>query len=382
MTKSLPIHIPFNKPFLTGRELNYIADAHADGKLSGDGKFTNKCQSWIELQTKTQKALLTHSCTGALEMCALLINIQLNDEIIMPSFTFVSTANAFVLRGAIPVFVDIRGDTGNIDENLIEAAVTPRTKAIVVVHYAGISCEMDSIISIAKRYNLVVIEDAAQGVMSFYKGRALGSIGQLGTYSFHETKNVISGEGGALLINNPQWIESAEIIREKGTDRSKFFKNIVDKYTWQSVGSSFLPGEVTAAFLYAQLQDAKNITAERLYIWNKYYSSLEKLEHKGVLRRPIVPIDCQHNGHIFYIIVESESIRNALLDKFKSAGIGAIFHYIPLHDSPAGLKFGRTCGDLSKTKQFSSCLIRLPVWVGLTDDELGKIVKLLTDFLS
>jgi dTDP-4-amino-4,6-dideoxygalactose transaminase len=367
---------------MTGNELVNIAEAHFTGQLSGDGSFTSKCHDWIEQQTRTQKALMTHSCTAALEMCALLVDVQAGDEVIMPSFTFVSTANAFVLRGAVPVFVDIRSDTGNIDETLIEAAITPRTKAIVVVHYAGVGCNMDSIMSIAERHNLPVIEDAAQGIMSFYKGKALGSIGQLGAFSFHETKNVISGEGGALLINDPRRIKSAEIIREKGTDRSQFMRGAVDKYTWQSVGSSFLPGELIAAFLYAQLEQAKDITEKRLRIWNIYYTALESLEWKGVLRRPIIPYDCQHNGHIFYILVDNESVRNTLLDKFRSAGVGAIFHYIPLHDSPAGLKFGRACGDLSKTKQFAGSLIRLPMWVGLPDSELAEVVKVISDFFS
>lgn len=376
------INIPFNKPFITGREFSNITEAYLSGQLSGDGPFTSKCHIWIEKQTGTQKALLTHSCTAALEMCALLLNLKVGDEVIMPSFTFVSTANAFVLRGATPVFVDIRFDTGNIDENLIEEAITKQTKAIVVVHYAGVSCDMDKIMSIAQRYNLPVIEDAAQGVMSFYKGRALGSIGQLGAYSFHETKNLISGEGGALLVNDPLWIQSAEIIREKGTDRSQFFKGEVDKYTWQSVGSSFLPGELIAAFLNAQLEHAKEITEKRLLIWNLYYAGLEFLEKKGILRRPIVPTYCEHNGHIFYILVDTEAVRNELLNNFREAGVGAIFHYIPLHDSPAGHKFGRSSGELEKTKQFSSQLIRLPMWVGLPDSDVAKIVTIVEDFFG
>ncbi len=367
---------------MTGKELFNIAQAHFAGRLSGDGPFTRECHVWIERQTGTHKALLTHSCTAALEMCALLLNLQPGDEVIMPSFTFVSTANAFVLRGAVPVFVDIRNDTGNIDETLIENSITPQTKAIVVVHYAGVGCDMDPIMNTAQRHNLPVIEDAAQGVMSFYKGRALGSIGQLGAFSFHETKNVISGEGGALLINDPQWAQSAEIIREKGTDRSRFLKGAVDKYTWQSVGSSFLPGELTAAFLHAQLEQATEITTKRLKIWNFYYAVLESLERKGVLRRPIVPVACQHNAHMFYILVENEQIRNALLERFKMAGIGAIFHYIPLHDSPAGFQFGRTYGNLTRTKYFASCLIRLPMWIGLTEQELAEVVDVMNDFFG
>ncbi len=367
---------------MTGKELFNIAQAHFAGRLSGDGPFTRDCHEWIEAQTGTHKALLTHSCTAALEMCALLLDLQPGDEVIMPSFTFVSTANAFVLRGATPVFVDIREDTGNIDESLIETAITPRTKAIVVVHYAGVACEMDSILATAHAHGLPVIEDAAQGIMSFYKGRALGAIGQLGTFSFHETKNVISGEGGALLVNDPAWIQTAEIIREKGTDRSRFLRGAVDKYTWQSVGSSFLPGELIAAFLYSQLEQATEITAKRLHIWNQYADALDMLERKGVLRRPVIPADCQHNAHMFYILVESELVRNALLEKFRFAGVGAIFHYIPLHDSPAGLQYGRTCGDMTRTKQFAGRLIRLPLWVGLSEHELAEVVKVMTDFFG
>ena len=377
-----PIRIPFNKPFMTGKELFNIAQAHFAGRLSGDGPFTHDCHAWIQAQTGTHKALLTHSCTAALEMCALLLDLQLGDEVIMPSFTFVSTANAFVLRGATPVFVDIREDTGNIDESLIEMAITPRTRAIVVVHYAGVACDMDSILATAHAHGLPVIEDAAQGVMSFYKGRALGALGLLGAFSFHETKNVISGEGGALLINDPAWIQTAELIREKGTDRSRFLRGAVDKYTWQSVGSSFLPGELIAAFLHAQLEHATEITAKRLNIWHQYAGALDVLERKGVLRCPVIPADCQHNAHMFYILVESELVRNALLEQFRAAGVGAIFHYIPLHDSPAGLQYGRTCGDLTRTKQFASRLIRLPLWVGLSDHELAEVVKVMSDFFG
>jgi dTDP-4-amino-4,6-dideoxygalactose transaminase len=375
-----PVRIPFNKPYMTGKELSNIAQAHFESKLSGDGPFTGKCHRWIEEQTGSQKALLTHSCTAALEMCALLLNLQSGDEVIMPSFTFVSTANAFVLRGAVPVFVDIRYDTGNIDENLIESAITPRTRAIVVVHYAGVACEMDSILRIAERHGLTVIEDAAQAVMSFYKGRALGSLGQLGTFSFHETKNVISGEGGALLVNDVAWVQHAEIIREKGTDRSRFLKGAVDKYTWQSVGSSFLPGEVTAAFLYAQFEHAREITEKRMRLWQLYYVALGAFEVSGVLRRPVVPADCQHNAHMFYILVENEVVRAELLEKFKSAGIGAISHYVPLHDSPAGLRLGRACGELPCTRRFASCLVRLPMWVGLSDSELTEVLGAISEY--
>ena len=376
------IRIPFNKPFMTGKELFNIAQAHFAGRLSGDGPFTSMCHQWVERHTGTEKALLTHSCTAALEMCALLLDLRPGDEVIMPSFTFVSTANAFVLRGGVPVFVDIRNDTGNIDENLIEAAITPRTKAIVVVHYAGVSCEMDRILEIANHHTLPVIEDAAQGIMSFYKGKPLGSIGTLGAYSFHETKNVISGEGGALLVNDPVFIQSAEIVREKGTDRSRFLKGSIDKYTWQSVGSSFLPGELIAAFLHAQLEQAEIITERRMHLWRMYYEALAPFEVRGVLRRPIVPDGCQHNAHMFYLLVENETVRAALLKRFKAAGIGAIFHYIPLHDSPAGRRFGRAYADLPQTMRFSSCLIRLPMWVGLSESEMSEVVDVVADHFA
>lgn len=367
---------------MTGKELFNIAQAHFAGKLSGDGPYTQLCQAWIEHQTSTTKSLLTHSCTAALEMCGLLLNLKPGDEIIMPSFTFVSTANAFVLRGAIPVFVDIREDTGNIDETLIENAITHKTKAIVVVHYAGVACDMDYILDISKRYNLTVIEDAAQGIMSFYKGKSLGSIGQLGTFSFHETKNIISGEGGALLINDSCFIQPAEIIREKGTDRTKFLKGNLDKYTWQSSGSSFLPGELIAAFLHAQLEEAKRITSDRLVLWANYYKALENFERRGFLRRPVIPKNCQHNGHMFYILVANEKIRSDLLQKFRSVGIGAISHYVPLHNSPGGLKFSRSCGYLKRTQNYASCLIRLPLWIGLSDSEQSEVVSVISDFFK
>ena len=291
--------VPFNKPYLTGKELHYIAEAHGRSQLAGDGLFTKRCSQWLEQKSGCKKALLTHSCTAALEMTAILADIKTGDEVIMPSYTFVSTANAFALRGGVPVFVEIRPDTLNIDENLIEALITPRTKAIVPVHYAGVACEMDTIMDIARRHGLLVIEDAAQGVMASYKGRALGSIGDLGCYSFHETKNVISGEGGALLINNPGFVERAEIIREKGTNRSRFFRGQVDKYTWVDIGSSYLPGEIIAAFLWAQLEEAESITARRMQIWHRYHEGFEALENEGRLCRPIVPEGRLHNAHMY-----------------------------------------------------------------------------------
>jgi dTDP-4-amino-4,6-dideoxygalactose transaminase len=369
--------IPFNRPNMTGKELYYIAEAHFNGRLAGDGPFTKRCHSWIEQRTGCSRALLTHSCTSALEMAALLLDIRPGDEIIMPSYTFVSTANAFALRGGIPVFVDIRQDTLNLDELLIESAITSRTRAIAPVHYAGVSCDMDSIISIAKRHNLKVVEDAAQGVMASYKGRALGSIGDLGAYSFHETKNVISGEGGALLVNDPELVLRAEIVREKGTDRSRFFRGEVDKYTWQEVGSSFLPGELTAAFLSAQLDEADRITEERLTKWRRYHELLEPLESKGVLRRPIIPDDCKHNAHMYYVLLAPGVDRQQVLTGMKNNGINAVFHYVPLHSAPAGRQYGRVNGSMVNTDDLSERLVRLPLWVGLTEQQQNKVVQAL-----
>ncbi|MFW7343423.1 dTDP-4-amino-4,6-dideoxygalactose transaminase [Pollutimonas sp. H1-120] len=367
--------IPFNRPFLTGNEFAFINEAQSGNMLAGDGPFTKRCHSWIEQQTGSTKALLTHSCTAALEMSALLLNIQPGDEIIMPSFTFVSTANAFVLRGGVPVFVDIREDTLNIDESLIEEAITSKTKAIVPVHYAGVACEMDVIMQIALRHQLKVVEDAAQGVMASYKGKALGSIGDLGAFSFHETKNVISGEGGALLVNDPSLALTAEMIREKGTDRSRFFRGEVDKYTWQEVGSSFLPGELIAAFLWAQLEEAHNITQHRLDTWEYYHSGLAELEAQGMLRRPIVPKDCQHNAHMYYVLLGPDIDRQAVLARLKEFDIYSVFHYIPLHSSPGGLRYGRTHGTMSVTDIQAERIIRLPLWVGLTQLEQDYVIN-------
>ena len=359
---------PFNKPHMSGKELDYVAQAHDNGILSGDGPFTKRCSVWLESQTRTKKALLTHSCTAALEMAAILAEIEPGDEIIMPSYTFVSTANAFVLRGGVPVFVDIRADTLNINETLIEAAITPRTKAIVAVHYAGVACEMDTIMAMAHRHNLLVIEDAAQGVMSRYKGKALGAIGHMGAYSFHETKNVISGEGGALLVNDAQFADRAEIIREKGTNRSLFFRGQVDKYTWVDIGSSYLPSEIIAAFLWAQFEDAKLITASRLAIWGKYHGALATLEAAGKLVRPTVPADCTHNAHMYYVLLESLEQRTEVIARLKAGGVNPVFHYVPLHSSPAGKKYGRCSGDLSLTESLANRLLRLPLWLGVDDD--------------
>jgi dTDP-4-amino-4,6-dideoxygalactose transaminase len=365
-------YIPFNKPYMTGRELWYIAQAHTNRHLSGDGDFTKKCNTWLETLTGAHKALLTHSCTAALEIGALLSDIRPGDEVIMPSYTFVSTANAFVLRGGVPVFVDVRQDTLNIDEKLIEAAITPRTKAIVPVHYAGVGCEMDAIMDIAKRHNLLVIEDAAQGIMSTYKGRPLGSIGHLGAYSFHETKNIIAGEGGALLVNDIRFAERAETIREKGTNRSQFFRGQVDKYTWVDVGSSYLTGEVIAAFLWAQMEEAEAITEKRLAIWKQYHAVLAPLEAAGKLRRPIIPEGCRQNAHMYYILLESLEKRIELIARLQEQGVNTVFHYVPLHSSPAGMRYGRVVGTMINTESVSNRLLRLPLWVGLSEVDIKQ----------
>ncbi|MEI7788389.1 MAG: dTDP-4-amino-4,6-dideoxygalactose transaminase [Chlorobiaceae bacterium] len=369
--------IPFNKPYITGKELWNIAQAHSLGQMAGDGSFTKQCNNWLEQRTGCHKALLTHSCTAALEMAAILADLQPGDEVIMPSYTFVSTANAFVLRGGVPVFVDIRSDTLNIDESLIEAAITPRTKAIVPVHYAGVACEMDTIMDIAERHNLLVIEDAAQGVMATYKGKALGAIGHMGTLSFHETKNITSGEGGALLVNDPKLAERAEIIREKGTNRTQFFRGQVDKYTWVDIGSSYLPGEIIAAFLWAQMEEADSITKKRLDIWQQYHEALIPLESAGQLRRPIIAAGCQHNAHMYYILLNSLEQRTELTSRLNTMGVSTVFHYVPLHSSPAGLKYGRVHGKMTYTDNLSDRLLRLPLWIGLTLEEQAKIVDLL-----
>jgi len=367
--------IPFNKPYLTGNELENIAEAHRIGQLAGDGSFTRRCNQWLEQRTGCHKALLTHSCTAALEMAAILADIQPGDEVIMPSYTFVSTANAFVLRGGVPVFVDIRPDTLNIDETLIEAAITPKTKAIVPVHYAGVACEMDEIMAIAERHGLIVIEDAAQGVMATYKGKALGSIGHLGCYSFHETKNIISGEGGALLINDPLLAERAEIIREKGTNRSKFFRGQVDKYTWVDIGSSYLPGEIIAAFLWAQMEAASEITSRRLKIWQRYHAAFGQLEQQGRVRRPHIPSECEQNAHMYYLLLNDLKDRSIFINFMKQHGVFCVFHYVPLHSAPQGESSGRPASELLFTQELSDRLVRLPLWVGLDEWQQDVIDK-------
>jgi dTDP-4-amino-4,6-dideoxygalactose transaminase len=372
--------ISFNEPPVVGTEEKYIKEAIANHKICGDDPFTKKCNSWIEEHTGTAKALLTTSCTHATEMAAILADVKEGDEIIMPSYTFVSTANAFVLRGGIPVFVDIRPDTMNIDESKVEDAITDRTKAIVVVHYAGVSCEMDTICEIAKRHHLMVIEDAAQGVMSSYKGKALGTIGDFGCYSFHETKNYSMGEGGALLIKNQKDVERAEIIREKGTDRSRFFRGQVDKYTWVDEGSSYLPSELNAAYLYAQLEQANQINTCRLERWNQYRELLQPLAEQGKIDLPVIPDGCMHNAHMFYIKVQDLQERTRLIAYLKEQGVMAVFHYIPLHSSPAGMQFGRFHGEDVYTTKESERLLRLPMYYGLKEEEVEYIAQKIGDF--
>lgn len=372
--------INFNVPPYVGTEDKYIAEAIAARKICGDGQFTKKCNAWIEEHTGTAKALLTTSCTHATEMAAILADIQPGDEVIMPSYTFVSTANAFVLRGAKVVFVDIRPDTMNIDEKLIEDAITEKTKAIVPVHYAGVSCEMDTIMDIAKRHNLFVIEDAAQGVMSTYKGKALGTIGEFGCFSFHETKNYSMGEGGAILINDEKYIEDAEIIREKGTDRSKFFRGQVDKYTWVAPGSSYLPSELNAAYLYAQLEQEKKIFDDRMNSWNQYYEMLKPLADEGKIELPSIPKECGHNAHMFYIKAKDLAERTALISFLKSKEVCAVFHYIPLHSAPAGLKCGVFHGEDRFTTKESERLVRLPLYYGLEQEDLVRVVEAVREF--
>lgn len=357
--------IPFNRPYVSGREFSYIEEACNNMHLSGDGAFTKRCHALLESDIGSAKALLTHSCTAALEMAALLLRIGPGDEVIMPSYTFVSTANAFVLRGAVPVFIDVRADTLNLDEALVEAAITPRTKAICVVHYAGVSCEMDEILAIAGRHGLAVVEDAAQGIRSTYRGKPLGSLGLLGCLSFHETKNAISGEGGALLINDAALIERAEIIREKGTNRSRFFRGQVDKYTWVDVGSSYLPSELNAAFLLAQLERMDELTARRLETWDTYHRWAATHEQAGLLRRPVVPTHCTHNAHLYYLLLPSLSQRQAFIASLKASGVQSVFHYVPLHATPAGKKFGRYHGSMEVTEGYSERLVRLPLWMGI-----------------
>lgn len=372
--------IGFNVAPFTGKEFDYIREAIAAEHICGDGMFTKKCNAWIEEKTGTAKALLTTSCTHATEMAALLLDIQPGDEVIMPAYTFVSTANAFVLRGAVPVFVDIRPDTMNIDETLIEAAITEKTKAIVPVHYAGVACEMDTIMAIAKKHRLAVVEDAAQGVCAWYKGKALGTFGDYGCYSFHETKNFSMGEGGALLIQKPEAIEDAEILREKGTNRSKFFRGQVDKYTWVNCGSSYLPSDMNAAYLWAQLEAADLINADRMSSWKLYRELLTPLAEEGLLTLPTVPEGCEHNAHMFYIKTADLEERTRLIAFLKEQGIQTVFHYIPLHTAPAGQKFGRFFGEDRYTTKESERLLRLPLYYGLKEEQVVYVGEKIKEF--
>lgn len=373
--------IDFNVPPYVGTELKYVEEAVAKNhKICGDGPFTHRCNEWIEKKTGTAKALLTTSCTHATELAALLSDIKEGDEVIMPSYTFVSTADAFVLRGAVPVFVDIRPDTMNIDENLIEAAITDKTRAIVPVHYAGVSCEMEKIMALAKKYDLAVIEDAAQGIMSKYKGKALGTFGDFGCFSFHETKNYSMGEGGALLIRDPENVERAEIIREKGTNRAKFFRGQIDKYTWVDAGSSYLPGDMNAAYLMAQLDMADEIFEDRMRSWNLYYELLKSLAEKGKIGLPYIPEHCTHNAHMFYIKAKDLKERSELIRFLKENDIQSVFHYIPLHTAPAGLRFGRFHGEDVYTTKESERLARLPMFYGLKEEQVRYIADKIKEF--
>lgn len=360
--------IPYNISYVAGREVELVSQAIESRSLSGDGVFTRQCNEWLKTQLRSRFALLTHSATAALEMAALLADLQPGDEVIMPSYTFVSTANAVVLRGAVPVFVDIRPDTLNMDEHLVAAAITPRTRALIPVHYAGVACEMDTILALASKHDLLVIEDAAQGIMASYKGQALGTIGDMGALSFHATKNISCGEGGAFLTRVPDLAEKAEIIREKGTNRSKFFRGEVDKYNWVSTGSSYLPSELNAAYLLGQFEFAKKITERRIAIWNRYHSEFKTLEEKGILQRPNVPKECVHNGHIYWILLPSLEHRTVFIEKMKERGIGCSFHYVPLHSSPHGNSFGRVASDMSRTDNLSERIVRFPLYAGLEPD--------------
>jgi dTDP-4-amino-4,6-dideoxygalactose transaminase len=365
--------VPFNRPHTTGREFEYIQQAIDNGHLSGRGPFDTRCTDWLQERTGARQAFLTFSCTSALEMATILAGVVEGDEVVMPSFTFVSTANAIALRGAVPVFVDIREDTLNMDENLVEAALTDRTKVILPVHYAGVGCEMDAVSELARERGVVVIEDAAQGLMSSYRDDALGGLGELGCISFHETKNVHCGEGGALLVNDAELVERAEIVQEKGTNRTQFFRGQVDKYTWVDLGSSFLTSEVNAAFLWAQLERAREITARRLEIWERYHERFAELEQREVVRRPVVPDHCAHNAHMYYLLLGDRTERDHLIRRLGEQGIQAVFHYIPLHSSPAGRRLGRSAGPLPVTDSISDRLVRLPLWPDLPDDEVERI---------
>ena len=370
-----PSKIPFNRPYATGDEFGYIQEAIDNLHLSGNGPFTERCALWLQEHLGCERALLTFSCTSALEMAMLVAGIGRGDEVIVPSFTFPTTAGAVVLRGAVPVFVDIREDTLNLDERLVEAAITPRTRAIMPVHYAGVACHLQELSAIARRHGLAVIEDAAQGISASYRGVPLGTIGDLGCLSFHETKNVTCGEGGALLINRPEWIERAEIIQEKGTNRSQFLRGQVDKYTWVDVGSSFLTSDINAAFLWAQVQHAEEILESRMAIWNAYHERLAPLEEAGVLRRPTIPEDCAHNAHMYYLLLGDQGRRDRFIESLAAQNIHALFHYVPLHSSTAGERFGRVAGELPVTDRAGGTLVRLPLWVGMSEGDVERVCE-------
>jgi len=378
---TVPPPIPFNRPPITGRELSFLKEAIERRELSGDGHFTKQCEAWIGERLKSGRALLTHSCTGALEMAAILADLAPGDEVIMPSFTFVSTANAVVLRGAVPVFVDIRPDTLNLDERLVEAAMTPRTKAIFVVHYGGVCAEMDVFSDIAARHRLLLVEDAAQALLATYRGRLAGTLGDVACFSFHASKNIVSGEGGALVTDRDDLAERAAVIREKGTDRARFLLGLVDKYTWTDLGSSYVPSELVAAFLYAQLEDADAITAERRAIWQHYHEAFADIEARDIgVRRPIVPAHCGHNGHLYYLLLPDRDRRDAMISSLRAQGITAPFHYVPLHSSDAGRRFSRAVGMLAHTDDVSDRLIRLPMWAGMRD-EIERVVAVIHDLI-
>jgi len=378
----LPPPIPFNRPHITGEELRFISEAVGKLQLSSNGEFTRLCQSWLENRLGSARVLLTHSCTAALELAALLAGIGPGDEVIMPSFTFVSTANAVVLRGGVPVFVDVRPDTLNLDEELIERAITPRTRAISVVHYAGVGANFEAIDAIARRHGLLVMEDAAQGFFASWRGRPLGTLGALGAVSFHETKNVICGEGGALIVNDPGLVERAETVWEKGTDRARFRRGEVDRYTWHDVGSSFAPSEILAAFLWAQLQASDSITRRRLAQWTAYHEAFDELESEGLVRRPVIPANAGHNGHLYYLLLPTPFARDEALKALAGRGIHAIFHYVPLHDSPGGIRYGRTAGEMAVTSDAAARLIRLPLHDALSDGEQARVIEAVHSFCT
>jgi dTDP-4-amino-4,6-dideoxygalactose transaminase len=375
------VELPFNRPHTTGREFEYIAEAIDNGWIAGNGPFGDRCAEWLQERTGCVRALMTPSCTAALEMAALLAGIEKGDEVIMPSFTFVTTASSVVRVGGRPVFVDIRPDTLNLDEAVVEQALSPRTKAIMPVHYAGVGCEMEALLALAERHRLLVIEDAAHGLLASYDDRPLGSLGQLGCVSFHETKGVMCGEGGALLVNDPALVEQAEIVQEKGTNRSQFFRGEVDKYSWVDLGSSFVSSEINAAFLFAQLEAADSITAERMEIWERYHAHFAELEQSGRLRRPIIPPGRRHNAHMYYLLMRNRDERDRVIAQLGDHGVHAVFHYVPLHDSPAGRRYGRQGGPLTHTVDVSERLMRLPLWIGMTEADVDRVAEAVADAL-